>query len=90
MLDLSKVIISADSTCDLPQELMERYNIHIIPLSVLLGDEVYMDDKLVFSTDNNYHSLVRLPLEGTASKLTVKFLATRGEETVHVFSCDVK
>ena len=52
--------------------------------------EVYMDDKLVFSTDNNYHSLVRLPLEGTASKLTVKFLATRGEETVHVFSCDVK
>jgi hypothetical protein len=52
--------------------------------------EVYMDDKLVFSTDDNYHSLVRLPLEGSATKLTVKFLATRGEEKVHVFSCDVK
>ena len=52
--------------------------------------EVYMDEKLVFSTDYNYHSLVRLPLEGSASKLTVKFTETRGEETVHVFSCDVK
>jgi hypothetical protein len=52
--------------------------------------EVYMDEKLVYSTDNNYHSLVRLPLEGSASKVTVKFLATRGEEKVHVFSCDVK
>ena len=38
------VIISADSTCDLPQELIKRHNIHIIPLSVLLGEDVYMDD----------------------------------------------
>ena len=38
------VIICADSTCDLPKELAERHNIHIIPLSVLLGEDVYMDD----------------------------------------------
>ena len=52
--------------------------------------EVYMDGEKVYATDNNYHSLVRLPLNGTASKLTVKFTETRGEEKVHVFSCDVK
>lgn len=39
------VIISADSTCDLPQELVERFDIRIIPLTVLLGEESYFDDK---------------------------------------------
>ncbi len=33
------VVITADSTCDLPQELRERYQIRIIPLTVLLGEE---------------------------------------------------
>jgi len=37
------VIISADSTCDLPREFVERHDIRIIPLSVLLGDESFMD-----------------------------------------------
>ncbi len=38
-----KVKIISDSTCDLPQELAERYNIGIIPLHVLLGEKVYTD-----------------------------------------------
>jgi len=37
------VIISADSTCDLPREFVERHDIRIIPLSVLLGEESFMD-----------------------------------------------
>ena len=32
------VIITADSTCDLPGEFIERYGIRVIPLTVLLGD----------------------------------------------------
>jgi len=47
------VIISADSTCDLPQELVERFDIRIIPLTVLLGDESYFDDAS-FSPDQIY------------------------------------
>ena len=43
MLDLSKVIISADSTCDLPKELAEKYNIKICHGPVILGDKVYTD-----------------------------------------------
>lgn len=38
------VIITADSTCDLPRELVERHGIRIIPLTVLLGDVSYFDD----------------------------------------------
>ena len=37
------VVITADSTCDLSQELRDRYQIHIIPLTILLGGESYLD-----------------------------------------------
>lgn len=35
--------ILSDSTCDLSQELIEKYNITIIPLHVNLGEEAYLD-----------------------------------------------
>lgn len=37
------VKILSDSTCDLSQELVERYDIEILPLHVLLGDEDHRD-----------------------------------------------
>lgn len=39
------VKIISDSTCDLSPELVERYNIDILPLNVLLGDREYQDGK---------------------------------------------
>lgn len=39
----SNIVITADSTCDLPQELIDKYDIKIFPLSVLLGEKVYHD-----------------------------------------------
>lgn len=47
------VIISADSTCDLPREFVEKHDIRIIPLTVLLGEESYFDDA-DFSADRIY------------------------------------
>lgn len=38
-----KIKISADSTCDLSQELIERYNIGITPLYINVGDECIRD-----------------------------------------------
>ncbi|MBQ3557605.1 MAG: DegV family protein [Oscillospiraceae bacterium] len=38
-----RIIISSDSTCDLSRELVERYQIRILPLGVTLGDESYRD-----------------------------------------------
>lgn len=37
------VKIISDSTCDLSQELLERYDIAVLPLQVTLGDESYED-----------------------------------------------
>lgn len=37
------VKIISDSTCDLSKELIERYNIEILPLHILLGEEEYLD-----------------------------------------------
>ena len=37
------VKIIADSTCDLSQELLKRFNIATIPLHILLGEEEFED-----------------------------------------------
>lgn len=39
-----KIAISMESTCDLPKELIEKYNFEIIPYSVILGDNVVEDN----------------------------------------------
>ncbi len=38
-----QIIISSDSTCDLSKELIDRYNIRILPMGVTLGDKSYRD-----------------------------------------------
>lgn len=40
---MNKIIISADSTCDLSPELQERYDIKVVPLYVNLGEESFKD-----------------------------------------------
>ena len=37
------IILCADSTCDLSAELIERYQVKILPLHVNLEDETYSD-----------------------------------------------
>ena len=37
------VMITADSTCDLSEELLNRYNVKILPLTILLGEESFLD-----------------------------------------------
>ena len=34
---MKEVVITADSTCDLPKSIIEKNNIVITPLSILLG-----------------------------------------------------
>ena len=40
---MSKVIVTADSTCDLSPELIEKYGIRISPLYVRMGEEEHRD-----------------------------------------------
>ncbi len=49
----NKVILTADSTCDLTKELIERYNVNTIPLHISLGNNMY-DDWVTITPDDIY------------------------------------
>lgn len=58
-----KILISADSTCDLSPDLAERYDVTIMPLHVRLGDEERWDCVDVFPDDlyDYYQRTGKLP-----------------------------
>ena len=39
------VKIISDSTCDLSKDILEKYDVDILPLHIILGDEEYLDGK---------------------------------------------
>lgn len=41
-----KIAITAETTIDLSKELLEKYDIHTVPFTVLLGDEVKKDGEI--------------------------------------------
>lgn len=41
-----KIAISAETTIDMPKELLEKYNIHTIPFNILLGEDDRQDGEL--------------------------------------------
>ena len=64
----------------------------LIPLRLPLvkSFDVLADGNVIYSEDNNYSALVRIPLEGVeASNITVRFKSTNGSDDVHIFSCDI-
>lgn len=48
---MKEVVITADSTCDLPKYIIDKYDIRITPLSVLLGENSFLDGVDVFPQD---------------------------------------
>ena len=58
------VVITADSTCDLSEELKARYGIRVIPLTIQLGEDSYLDG-VDFSADDIYD---RYRADGTLPK----------------------
>lgn len=40
---MEKIKIITDSTCDLPIEVIEKYNIEVVPVLINFGDESYLD-----------------------------------------------
>lgn len=57
------VLITADSTVDLSPELIERYGIRILPLTITLGDETFLDGQGFTPLDmyERYHKDGTLP-----------------------------
>lgn len=64
-----KIKITADSTCDLSKELVERYNIGIMPLFVVLGEKSLEDGVSVQPQDiyDYYQNTKKLPKSGSRS-----------------------
>lgn len=48
---MRKVKVTCDSTCDLSAELIEKYNITVLPLAVILGEKEYLDGVNVSAFD---------------------------------------
>ncbi len=38
-----KICISCDSTCDIPKDLLKKYDIHLMPITIMLGTEEHHD-----------------------------------------------
>ena len=48
---MSKIILSADRTCDIGDALQEKYSVNLISYSITLNDKKYMDSVDVFPDD---------------------------------------
>lgn len=80
--------IVTDSTCDLPYEIIKKYDITVIPVYVNLGDRSYRDG-IDLVREDFYSSLKRNTLFPTTSSPSIetfinafKGLAARGAESV--------
>lgn len=87
---MAKICIVTDSTSDLPNELLERYAITMIPLEVIV-DGVAYKDRVEISNEEFYEKLKQCSELPTTSRISVgKFaevytqLANEGAE--HIFS----
>lgn len=48
---MSKIILSADRTCDIGPELQKRFDVNLISYSISLGDKKYLDSVDIFPDD---------------------------------------
>lgn len=71
------VKIISDSTCDLSKELLEKYNVSILPLHILLGEAEYLDG-VNTSPDEIYKW-------SDANKTTPKTSAPALQDTIDLF-----
>ena len=74
METMRKIKIVTDSACDIPKELEERYQIRILPFSIIVGDQAYTERK-DFTNEEFYQVLAtshRLP--STAQYTPMQFL----------------
>lgn len=66
--------ITSDSTCDLSAELLEKYNISILPLAVTLGDTVHHDSVDICPQDIFDHVAAVGQLPVTAAVNIVEYM----------------
>lgn len=68
---LNKTAILTDSIADIPEEFIEKYQIHVIPLNLLIEGSSYLD-KVTIKPDKFYSIMDNLNEFPTSSQPTVK------------------
>ncbi len=66
-----KTAIVTDSTCDLPQEVIEKYQIHVVPLSIHFEKDFYLDS-VTITPDEFYQLMESSKHSPTTSQPTYK------------------
>lgn len=87
---MNKIIISADSCCDLGNELISKYNIKILPLIVTMGENSFIDGATVSPDDIYKYVSETGTLPKTAARSVSDFedyfreLTADGSEVIHI------
>ena len=88
-MEREKILITCDSTADLPPELVKKYGIKVLPLNVTLGGSIYHDGVDVTPQDIFSFAATRSMLPKTTEPTldeTFKFFAPlvrQGYEIIH-------
>jgi len=66
-----KIALVTDSTCDLDQELLEKYQVNILPININFGDNHYLD-KVTIHPEQFYKLLDEYPTYPRSSQVNEK------------------
>ncbi len=70
------IAIVTDSTCDLPDEILEKYQIHMVPLTVHIGNTYYLD-RLTLNADKFYKMSAHLKKNPTTAQPTFELFSNK-------------
>ena len=65
------IALLTDSTCDLPQEILEKYQISMVPLTLQVGSSMYLD-RTTIASEQFYNLLDTSPVYPTTSQPAYK------------------
>lgn len=68
------IALVTDSDCDLPEEILEKYQIYFLPISIFFGENHYLD-KITITPNNFYEMLNKSQHYPTTSQPNVKDFA---------------
>lgn len=74
-----KVAVMTDSTAYIPTDLRKQENIHMVPLSVVFGEETYQEE-IDISTDEFYKKLKEVDDLPTTSQPSIGYVTAKLEE----------
>lgn len=86
---MGKISIVTDSTADLPEDIVKRYNITVVPLKVFFGQEVYLDG-VEITPDEFFRRQVAGEISSTSQPSPAEFvdyyrpLAEAGDEIISI------